>query len=89
MRMKKTFTQMAKDLEGALSGTIDRAALEAARVEYLGRKGKLATAMKDMGQLSPGDRKEAGAAANEAKEAMEASFEAAEAPSARTRSGST
>ena len=53
--------------------------LEAARVEYLGRKGRLAEAMKDLAALDVDAKREAGKIANDVKRTIEASFQAAEA----------
>jgi phenylalanyl-tRNA synthetase alpha chain len=50
--------------------------LEPVRVEVLGRKGTLASLSKDMGKLSPEERKTLGAALNAAKQALEAAFDA-------------
>ncbi len=52
----------------------DTAALEAVRVEYLGRKGKLAELMKGIAALSPEEKKIVGQVANEVKTEMETSF---------------
>ena len=49
--------------------------LEAVRVEVLGRKGSLAGLSKDMGKLTPDERKELGASLNAAKQQLEAAFE--------------
>jgi phenylalanyl-tRNA synthetase alpha chain len=49
--------------------------LEAVRVEVLGRKGALAAVSKDMGKLSPDERKAVGAALNAAKQQLETAFE--------------
>lgn len=53
--------------------------LEAARVEYLGRKGRLAEAMKDLAALDVDARREAGKVANDVKRTVEASFAATDA----------
>ncbi len=53
--------------------------LEAARVEYLGRKGRLAEAMKDLASLDAEARRDAGKIANDVKRTIEASFQATEA----------
>jgi phenylalanyl-tRNA synthetase alpha chain len=50
--------------------------LEAVRVEVLGRKGTLAALSKDMGKLSPEERKTLGFSLNAAKQQLEAAFEA-------------
>jgi phenylalanyl-tRNA synthetase alpha chain len=50
--------------------------LEAVRVEFLGRKGKLADLSKDMGKLSPAERAERGKFINAAKKSIEEAYEA-------------
>jgi phenylalanyl-tRNA synthetase alpha chain len=49
--------------------------LEAVRVDALGRKGTLAAVSKDMGKLSPDERKARGAELNAAKQQLESAFE--------------
>ncbi|MGE5648050.1 MAG: phenylalanine--tRNA ligase subunit alpha [Acidobacteriota bacterium] len=51
-------------------------ALEAVRVEVLGRKGVLAQISKQFGKLAPEDRARLGKLLNSAKESLEAAFEA-------------
>ena len=46
-------------------------ALEAWRIEYLGRSGKLTAALRGVAQLPPEERRAAGASANEAKSLLE------------------
>ncbi len=53
--------------------------LEAARVEYLGRKGRLAEAMKELAALDVEAKREAGKIANDVKRTIEARFQATEA----------
>jgi phenylalanyl-tRNA synthetase alpha chain len=53
----------------------DATALEAARVEYLGRKSPLAEMGKGMAKLSPEEKSAAGKALNAARQALEAAFE--------------
>jgi len=50
--------------------------LEAVRVEVLGRKGALAGLSKEMGKLSPEERKALGASLNAAKQQLEGAFDA-------------
>ncbi len=59
-------------LEGA--GTLD--ALEAIRVEALGRKGKLAEVSKTFGKLTPDERKSLGVLLNAVKQELESSLDA-------------
>jgi phenylalanyl-tRNA synthetase alpha chain len=50
--------------------------LEAVRVEVLGRKGALSSLSKEMGKLSPEERKTVGASLNAAKQTLETAFDA-------------
>jgi len=75
------FRRRAADLErtgvvGARTAA-DAAMLAALRTQYLGRKsGKLTELMAALASLPAGERRDAGAAANQAKEALEAAFDA-------------
>ena len=51
-------------------------ALEAVRVDVLGRKGSLGQFSKEFGKLAPGERAAAGKALNAAKEKLESAFDA-------------
>lgn len=76
--MKDQFEQLKGRVITALKHVSDREALEKLRVEFLGRKGKLAELMKQMATLADEERKLAGAVANEVKTAIEAAFAEAE-----------
>jgi phenylalanyl-tRNA synthetase alpha chain len=64
------------DLEGTarerIRAAADRAALEAVRVEVLGRKGRLAQVFGQMGRLAPEERARVGKLLNATKESLEA-----------------
>jgi phenylalanyl-tRNA synthetase alpha chain len=51
-------------------------ALEAVRVEALGKKGSITAQLKQLGEMAPGDRREAGARINEAKQQVTAAIDA-------------
>ncbi|AEB12515.1 phenylalanine--tRNA ligase subunit alpha [Marinithermus hydrothermalis] len=53
----------------------DLEALQALRVRYLGKKGRLTQELKALGQLPPEERREKGRLLNEWKRALEAAFE--------------
>lgn len=76
--MKDQFEQLKSDVLDAVAKIADRDALEKLRVEFLGRKGRLAELMKQMATLAGEERKLAGAVANEVKSAVEAAFGEAE-----------
>lgn len=64
-------------LERALAevaGAPDARALDAVRVAYLGRKGALTVLLKQLGQLEPDARREAGQQVNRAKQALESAI---------------
>jgi len=68
----------APSLEGLLDEALelirsarDRRALDNVRVQYLGKKGALTTQLKQLGQLPPDERREAGQAINGAKQKLE------------------
>ena len=59
-----------------LAAAADAAALEAVRVQYLGRKGALAAILRGLGDLDPAARPAAGKLANDVKQRIEAAFRA-------------
>jgi phenylalanyl-tRNA synthetase alpha chain len=75
---------LAPAFEEALAGvsSVDDAALdtlEALRVEFLGRKGRLAGLLSELPSLAPEERPAAGKAANVVKERLQSAFDAKEA----------
>ncbi len=68
--------KLQAEIMAAIEGAKDSAALEAVRVEALGKKGKLTEMMKTLGGLDPESRKSLGAALNVAKEALTQAFDA-------------
>jgi len=72
--------QTISALHSAFVAQLDRAstleAIEAVRVEALGRKGKLSEISKNFGKLPPEERKTAGARLNQVKQDLEARLEA-------------
>jgi phenylalanyl-tRNA synthetase alpha chain len=68
-----------KDLEASASSELaavsDGAALEAWRVAYLGRSGRLTSVLRSIASLPAEERRAFGAAANEAKVRLEAAYE--------------
>jgi len=63
------------EILAAIEAAADSAALEALRVETLGKKGKLTERMKTLGSLAPDERKAMGAALNEIKDAASQALE--------------
>jgi phenylalanyl-tRNA synthetase alpha chain len=71
---------LASDAQSAFANAADAAALEAARVEFLGAKaGRLKDAQKGMGSVDKADKPSAGKKFNETKAIVESAFEAAKA----------
>lgn len=68
--------ELGKTAEAAISGAADLAALEALRVQYLGKKSEFTGLMKQMGQLTAEDRPRAGKAVNDVKDALQAALDA-------------
>jgi phenylalanyl-tRNA synthetase alpha chain len=74
-----TIAETLTDLEARAAALLDQAAaaddLEAARVEFLGRKGALALISKEMGKLPPEERAHVGRLLNGVKQNLEARYE--------------
>jgi len=68
--------ELIQTAQAAIAGAGDLAALDQARVHYLGKKGALTERLKELGRLPPEQRRDAGQAINEAKEALEAAIAA-------------
>jgi phenylalanyl-tRNA synthetase alpha chain len=64
--------QITKQAEGDIAAATELAALEALRVEYLGKKGQLTGLLKGLGALSAEERPAAGAKINEVKQRLTA-----------------
>jgi phenylalanyl-tRNA synthetase alpha chain len=62
--------------EAAVAAAADRAALDAVRVEFLGKKGLITEQLKALGKLSAEEKPAAGARINAAKERIHAAIEA-------------
>jgi phenylalanyl-tRNA synthetase alpha chain len=71
-------TQLETECLQAFAKITSSEELEASRVAYLGRKGRLADLMKDLPKLSDEEKRAAGAKANEVKSAIEGAFLAAQ-----------
>ncbi|HEX4146094.1 MAG TPA: phenylalanine--tRNA ligase subunit alpha [Pirellulales bacterium] len=69
---------LAQQAASAFAAAADAAALEAARIDFLGAKsGRLKTAQKGLGSVPPADKPAAGKRFNEVKTAIDAAFAAA------------
>jgi phenylalanyl-tRNA synthetase alpha chain len=70
-----TVEQLRTTALHALAAAADPRALDAWRVEYLGRKGRLTGVLRGLAELSIDERKAQGAASNALKLELEAAFE--------------
>lgn len=70
MNLPEMFAALEPELERALLKATNEDELESLRVEFLGRKGKLAQLMAQLGKIPASERAAAGQAANEAKEKL-------------------
>jgi len=77
--LRERIAEVSRDLDQRLSSLADPAGLEAFRVEFLGRKGRIAQLFKMIGEIGPEERAEAGSLLNDLKR------RATEAVSARER----
>jgi len=71
-----TVQELRTQALAALREVADAAALDAWRVEYLGRKGRLTGVLRGLASLPVEERREVGAAANALKDELEQAFEA-------------
>ena len=69
--MKELLMAIRQKAENELAAACDEAALEEARVRYLGKKGELTAVLRGMGKLTPEERPAVGQLANEVREAIE------------------
>lgn len=76
MTLDDQIQKLAADASARIEQAQDLDALEAVRVDVLGRKGSLAQVSKDFGKLSAEERASAGKALNSAKQTLESAFEA-------------
>ncbi len=73
--MEDQLKKIKKEFEKAMTGVADFDALEGVRVEYLGRKGKMADLMKGLKDLHDEERKHMGQVANKVKGELEKFFD--------------
>jgi len=74
-QLRRQIEQIQCDLDRRLSELITADALEAFRIEFLGRKGRISQLFKSMGNIEASDRGEAGRLINELKDKTTAAFE--------------
>jgi phenylalanyl-tRNA synthetase alpha chain len=71
-----SIAQLLGEAESAVRAAEDLAALDAVRVQFLGKKGVLTAQLRELGKLPPAEIRAAGKAINEAKAALEAAIDA-------------
>ncbi len=76
MSLDDQIQKLAAEAAARIVQAADLDALEAVRVDVLGRKGSLAQISKEFGKLSPEERGSAGRALNAAKQTLESALEA-------------
>jgi phenylalanyl-tRNA synthetase alpha chain len=69
--MTERIEQIKAEAQQAINAAGDTAALEEARIRYLGRKAELPNLLRNVAQLEPRERAATGKAANEARRALE------------------
>ena len=75
--MKEQLAKIRSEALSAFDAAADAAALDALRVQYLGKKGELTAVLKQMGKLSAEERPAMGQLANEVRAALEEALEVA------------
>ena len=75
--MREQLAKIRSEALAAFDAAADSAALDALRVQYLGKKGELTAVLKMMGKLSAEERPAMGQLANEVRAALEEALEAA------------
>ena len=73
--MKEQLASIRAQALAAIESASDSAALDALRVQYLGKKGELTAVLKQMGKLSAEERPVMGQLANEVRAALESAIE--------------
>ena len=73
--MEHQLEAMSREARQIMLNTESESELQNVRVQYLGKKGKLTSIMKDMGKLSAEERPRVGAVANKVKDELTAIFE--------------
>ena len=74
--MTDDLTAIQSETEAALAAAMDLRAWDAVRVGVLGKAGRLTALLKELGRLSPDDRRTRGAALNQLRDSLTAAIEA-------------
>jgi len=73
--MEETLRRLLAEAEGAIDSTTALSELEIVRINFIGRKGRLASQMKQVGQAAPEERPRLGQLANTVKQELEGLFQ--------------
>ena len=73
--MTDDLTAIQSETEAALAAAVDLRAWDAVRVGVLGKAGRLTALLKELGRLSPDDRRTRGAALNQLRDSLTAAIE--------------
>lgn len=73
--MQQELDKLVKTAQAAVDATNDLSALDAVRVQYLGKKGELTQQMQSLGKLPAEERRDAGMVINVAKQAVQNAIE--------------
>ncbi|MBR4439422.1 MAG: phenylalanine--tRNA ligase subunit alpha, partial [Clostridia bacterium] len=73
--MKEKLLKLKEEALAKITDAAQPDSLEAARVEYLGKKGELTQILRGMGEVAPEDRPAMGQMVNAVREAVEAAIE--------------
>ena len=87
--METQLEQIRAEALGEINGTADEAALEAARIKYLGRAGSISLASEGMKSLSKEDKPRIGKLLNEVRQAVTAALETRQSALTQQRESAT
>lgn len=73
--MQQELDKLVKEVQHAIDAANDLSALDAVRVQYLGKKGELTQQMQSLGKLPAEERRDAGKVINVAKQAVQNAIE--------------
>jgi phenylalanyl-tRNA synthetase alpha chain len=74
MSLSESVEQLSESAKKDLDAVADEKALEAWRIAYMGRKGRLTAVLRSLGEVGPEERKKIGAAANQLKGELDQSL---------------
>ena len=75
MEIKQTIQSLKADFDIDISSVENASSLENLRIHYLGRKGKISSIFKTLGDIAPEERRDAGKLLNELKNSVQAEID--------------